>query len=72
MSPYLPELVRRNRGRKDRITISVDGEGLSMECVIDKKPKSWQWRGQDDDDEQQQQSGKGLVEVLNESLGVIS
>ncbi|KAI4289589.1 MAG: hypothetical protein L6R35_001146 [Caloplaca aegaea] len=72
VSPYLPELVRRNRGRKDRITISVDGEGLSMECVIDKKPKSWQWRGQDDDDEQQQQSGKGLVEVLNESLGVIS
>ncbi|KAI4140576.1 MAG: hypothetical protein LQ341_003777, partial [Variospora aurantia] len=71
VSPYLPELVRRNGGRKDRITISVDGKGLSMECVIDNKPASWQWRGHQDDDDEQQ-SAKGLVEVLNESLGVIS
>ncbi|KAL9010105.1 MAG: hypothetical protein Q9173_004925, partial [Seirophora scorigena] len=61
VSPYLPEVMRRNGARKYRVAVSVDEDGLRLECVIDGKGESRRWRGFPDEE-----GGKGLVEALNE------
>lgn len=62
-SPYIPEMRRRNGARKDRVAVSVDGEGLGLECVVDGKGERRRWRVGVRGDEE---GGKGVVEVFNE------
>lgn len=61
VSPYIPEVMRRNGARKDRVVVSVDEDGLGLECVIDGRGERRRWQGLRDEEGE---GGKGVVEVF--------